>query len=86
MPHFGQLLVQRAVLLAKLGRTDDANRDLDTIVATGGKRALLRMQVYLRKNGFKDLPLDGERTAAFDQAVEACFINQACGRGLVRSL
>jgi len=70
----------------KVGRAADASRDLDAIVTTGGKRALLRMQVYLRKNGFSDLVIDGQRSAAFDSALQICFINQACGRGLIRSL
>jgi tetratricopeptide (TPR) repeat protein len=86
MPHISQLMMQRALLLVQLHRKADANLDLDAIVTAGGKRSLLRMQIYLRRNGFSDLPLDGERTAAFDSALEACFINQACGRGLVRSL
>lgn len=85
-PHQGQLFVQRAILLMRLNRADDARRDLDTITAFGGKRALLRMQIFLRKNGFTEVPVDGQRGAAFDSAVESCFINQACGRGLVRSL
>ena len=79
-------MMQRALLLVQLHRKADANLDLDAILTVGGRRSLLRMQIYLRRNGFADLPLDGERTAAFDSALESCFINQACGRGLVRSL
>lgn len=85
-PHCSQLLVQRAILLVRLGRAADANRDLDTITTVGGRPALLRLQLFLRKNGFSDLPLDGQRSAAFDDALQTCFINQACGRGLIRSL
>ena len=86
MPDITQMMMQRAILLVGLQRKADANRDLDTILTAGGKRSLLRLQVYLRKHGFRDLPLDGERTAAFDSALETCVINQACGRGLLRSL
>lgn len=86
MPHYSQLMMQRAILLVSLHREAEANMDLDAIVTAGGKRSLLRMQIYLRRNGFSDLPLDGERTQAFKSALESCFINKACGRGLVRSL
>jgi tetratricopeptide (TPR) repeat protein len=85
-PRFSQLLVQRAILLMKLDRRDDAILDLDTVVNTGGKRALLRLQLYLKKNGFSELKIDGERSNAFTKAIETCFINQACGRGLLQSL
>src|ERR1051325_6063141 len=84
--QFSQLLIQRAILLMKLNRRDDAGLDLDTIVNTGGQRALLRMQLYLKKNGFSELKIDGERSDAFTKAIETCFINQACGRGLIQAL
>jgi tetratricopeptide (TPR) repeat protein len=86
IPHYSKLMVQRAILLAQLNRTVDAGRDIDTVISSGGKRAVLRLQLFLRKNGFEDLPLDGKRTHAFDEALQACIINQACGRGLVRSI
>jgi hypothetical protein len=40
------------------------------------------MQVYLRNNGFPDLTLDGKRSQSFDDALKACFVNEACGRGI----
>lgn len=86
MPLFNELLMQRAILLVKLDRRAEASLDLDKIVSTGGKMAILRMQLYLRKNGFADLKLDGERSPAFNKAVETCFINQSCGRGLMQAL
>jgi len=85
-PQFNRLLIQRAILSMNVGRPDDATRDLDFIVGTGGPRAILRMQLYLKKNGFSDVAVDGKRSTGFDDAVKACFINQACGRGLVRSI
>lgn len=83
-PRFSQLFMQRAILLTKAGRTADANLDVDTIFRAGGKRALLRMQLFLRKNGFSKVAIDGTRSASFDSALEACFINQTCGGDLVR--
>jgi tetratricopeptide (TPR) repeat protein len=81
-PAFSDLYLQRAILFAAIGRPDDAKRDLDTVVAIGGQRAILRMQVYLRAHGFADLPIDGRRTAAFDDAMKACFVANVCWRGL----
>jgi hypothetical protein len=46
------------------------------------QRCLLRMQVHLRKSGFRDVPLDGKRTPLFDGALVACLVNQACANGL----
>jgi tetratricopeptide (TPR) repeat protein len=81
---FGDLYLQRAILLVTVGRPDDAMRDLDTIAAIGGPQALLRLQVYLRGHGFPDVAIDGKRSESFDDAIKACFVDKACGRGLVR--
>lgn len=85
-PAFGDLYLQRAILFAAIGRPDDAMRDLDSIVAIGGQRAILRMQVYLRAHGFADLPVDGRRSEAFDDAMRACFVDNVCWRGLTRQI
>lgn len=81
---FGDLYLQRAILLVEIGRTDDAMRDLDSIGAIGGPRAVLRLQVYLRGHGFSDVPIDGKRSQILDDAIKACFVNKACGRGLTQ--
>jgi hypothetical protein len=81
-PAFGDLYLQRAILFAAIGRPDDAMRDLDSIVAVGGQRAILRMQVYLRAHGFAGLPIDGKRSNAFDDAMRACFVENVCWQGL----
>jgi tetratricopeptide (TPR) repeat protein len=81
---FGDLYLQRAILLVAAGRTDEAMRDLDSIVAIGGQPAVLRMQVYLRRHGFPDVPIDGKRSDVFDDAIKACFVDKACGHGLTQ--
>jgi tetratricopeptide (TPR) repeat protein len=81
-PDLVNMYVQRALVLTRHGRPDDAKQDLETIVSLGGSRAILQMQVYLRGHGFPDLRLDGQRTDQLDTALRACFINNACGRGI----
>jgi len=85
-PSFGELYVQRAILLARLHRPDDAIRDLDTVAAIGGQRAVLRMQVYLRAHGYADLPIDGKRSAALDKAMKSCFVDNVCWQGLTQRI
>lgn len=82
--RMGELYLQRAILLVAAGRKDDGMEDLDTITKMGGPPALLRMQVYLRSHGFPDVPIDGKRSQLFDDAIKACFIDKACGRGLTK--
>jgi tetratricopeptide (TPR) repeat protein len=79
---FVNLYVQRALAFARTGKPAEAKRDLDTIVRFGGVRAVLQLQLYLRNHGFPDVKLDGARSDQLDDALQACFINDACGRGI----
>lgn len=81
-PQFTDLYIQRALALTRIGRADDARRDLDTIVKYGGIRAILRLQIFLRAHGFGDIPVDGQRTASFDSAMETCFLRDNCANVL----
>jgi tetratricopeptide (TPR) repeat protein len=86
MAFFNELYIQRAIALVHLGRESEAMRDFETVIGLGGRPAILRMQVYLRGNGFPDVPLDGQRSQALDDAVKACFVNDACGRGIAQRI
>jgi tetratricopeptide (TPR) repeat protein len=82
LPYMVDMYVQRALALTRTGQVAAARRDLDTIIKLGGPRAVLQMQIYLRGHGFPDLALDGKRSDQLDDALTACFINDACGRGI----
>jgi tetratricopeptide (TPR) repeat protein len=86
MAMFTGMYVQRAIALVRLGRHGDAMQDIDTVARLGGQQAILRMQVYLRSNGFPDVPVDGKRSGLFDDAMKSCFVDQACGRGIAERI
>jgi tetratricopeptide (TPR) repeat protein len=81
-----RLAMQRASLLVQTGRTAEAMNDLDMAVRAGGRKAVLIIQLHLRRHGFPDVPIDGQRSTMFDEAIIACFRNQACGRGVSETL
>jgi hypothetical protein len=85
-PAFSELYVRRAILLARVGRPDDAMRDIDSVVAIGSQRPILRMQAYLRAHGFAGLRIDGKRSAALDDALKACYIDNVCWPGLPQQI
>jgi hypothetical protein len=81
--RFNGLYIQRASALAQLGKTELAFKDIDRLIRAGnGPRAILRMQVYLRGHGFPGVAIDGQRSAAFDDALTKCLIDDACGGAL----
>ncbi len=85
-PSFGRLTFQRAMILASAGQRDEALKDVEYVLAAGGLRAILRLQIFLRHNGLPDVVLDGKRSAQLDEAILACFGQAACGRGLAQKL
>jgi tetratricopeptide (TPR) repeat protein len=80
--HYRELLFKRVVLLAQLRKDEEARRDMDTLLMTGGRQAVLRIQLYLRKYGFSAVRVDGQRSAEFDAAFKACLVDQVCSRGI----
>jgi tetratricopeptide (TPR) repeat protein len=82
LPSMVNLYIQRAILLTRTDRPTEARSDLEAITKLGGARAIMQMQIYLRGHGFPDLTLDGKRSDKLDDALKACFINDACGRGI----
>jgi len=86
LPHYREIMLQRALLLAQLGKREDSSRDIDALMLTGGKQAILRAQLYLRRNGFPDVRIDGERDADFDNTLRNCVLDRACGRGITRHI
>jgi tetratricopeptide (TPR) repeat protein len=79
--QFVDLLVQRALILSRLGRKPEAKIDLGSIGPIGGRRAVLQMQLYLRNHGFEEIALDGKQSDSFDDALILCFINDVCAQG-----
>jgi tetratricopeptide (TPR) repeat protein len=84
--HYREILLQRALLLARLGKREDSNRDIEVLMLSGGKQAILRVQLYLRRNGFPDVRIDGERDTEFDNTLRNCVLDRACGRGITRHI
>jgi tetratricopeptide (TPR) repeat protein len=75
-------LMQRAVVLAELKRNVEAAENATRAIELGGKRKILRLQVYLRRHGFSLLSLDGLISPALTSAIEACFGRAECREGL----
>jgi tetratricopeptide (TPR) repeat protein len=81
-PMFGnnraRVLMDRANVLFDMHRYEDATKDAVASVTAGGKPAVLRAQIMLRRHGFSDLPLDGQISDRMRQALSACFGLQSC--------
>lgn len=92
-PHYAlgnadraKLLAERARSLARLHRFADAADDMMEALSIGGSSAILRAQVFLRRNGFPEVPIDGKDAPVLRQAISACFNLNACFQGIMQSI
>ena len=69
---------QRVLVLVRLKRFADAAADMMNAINVGGRRAILRAQVYLRQNGFPETPLDGQDSSGLRAALKSCFGLNSC--------
>jgi Tfp pilus assembly protein PilF len=83
--RLGKYWQQRALLLARLKRFDDAATDMVSALMTG-KTSVLRAQVFLRQNGFPELPLNGRDSPELRSALRTCFGLQPCFQGMMRAI
>jgi len=81
-----KLLAARALSLVQLKRFSDAVNDVVAAISVGGKAAILRAQVLLRRHGFPDVPIDGENSSQLRQALSACFGLKACYQPVMRAI
>lgn len=81
-----RLLVARAQSLVHLNRFADAVKDAVAAMSVGGKTAILRAQVLLRRHGFPDVPIDGENSAQLRQALGACFGLKTCYQPIIQAI
>jgi tetratricopeptide (TPR) repeat protein len=81
-----KLLMARANALVKLKRFDDAAHDAAAAVKLGGRRAVLRAQIELRRNGFPELALDGENSPTLSKALTLCFGFEICFQAIQHAI
>jgi tetratricopeptide (TPR) repeat protein len=69
---------QRAFVFVHLKRFADAATEMANALDAGGRPAVLRVQIFLRHNGFPQTPLDGRDSDGLRQSLQACFGLNSC--------
>jgi tetratricopeptide (TPR) repeat protein len=70
--------MQRAFLLVHQKRFVDAASEMADALNAGGKPAVLKVQIFLRHNGFAQTPLDGRDSSVLRESLKSCFGLDAC--------
>jgi len=85
-PERARLLARRARSLVNLQRLKDASGDMMEALSIGGNTAILRAQVFLRRHGFPEVPIDGKDALALREAIASCFSLKACFQGIIQGI
>jgi len=83
--QLGAPLMERAKILVRAKRFADAATDMSAAIAQGGKRTVLKAQLFLRHNNFPEVPLDGRVSPELRTALQSCFALNACTQGVMRA-
>jgi tetratricopeptide (TPR) repeat protein len=67
-----------AMLRAALGDGAAAGEVFRDIIRTGKLQAILRIQVFLRNQGFDEVVIDGKPGPALDKALDRCLTQKSC--------
>jgi tetratricopeptide (TPR) repeat protein len=81
-----EIMAKRAMLLAKAGSTPSAGEELRSVLARGSLKPILKVQVFLRSQGYTDVTINGRYDGATKRALDACLLDKACAPGVGQAI
>jgi tetratricopeptide (TPR) repeat protein len=72
----------RATLLFYAGRSAEAQQEFEVSLKNADKRAVLQLQLFLRRQGYKSVEITGKNSPEMFEAIKACIGQEDCKAGL----
>jgi tetratricopeptide (TPR) repeat protein len=79
-----EIMAKRAMLLTKAGAS--AGDELRSVLARGSLKPTLKVQVFLRNQGYTDVTINGKYDGPTKRALEACLLDKACAPGVGQAI
>ncbi len=73
-----RLYLQRAMLQKKRGQREKGFKDVVQAMQIAEKQSILRIQLFLRRNGYPELAITGKKSTAMVKALRVCFVTSDC--------
>ncbi len=80
------LLLKRSMVHRALFDHQSAARDMLSALKIGGRQNVLRVQIFLRRNGHPKISLSGSVSPDLEDAVARCFRSDLCADGIGHAL
>jgi tetratricopeptide (TPR) repeat protein len=86
-PELSEGLVARsAILLARSGEKSGAGDQLRSVLARGNLKSILKVQVFLRNQGYDEVAINGKYDELTSRALDACLLDEKCAIGVVQAI
>ncbi len=79
-----ELMAKRAMVLAKDGK--NGIYELQSVLARGSLKPTLKVQVFLRNQGYDEVIINGRYDDATKHALEACLSDKECAPGIGQAI
>jgi tetratricopeptide (TPR) repeat protein len=80
------LIAKRAALLAMSGAKAELGTDLQRMLENGSLKSRLKVQLFLKNQGYSRVTINGRYDDATKDALEACLQDKACAPGVGRAI
>jgi tetratricopeptide (TPR) repeat protein len=84
--YAGDITAKQAMLLAKAGAKSAAGDELRTLLTRGNLKSTLKVQVFLRNQGYTDVTINGRYDEPTKRALDACLLDKACAPGVGQAI
>jgi len=84
--HAADLTAKQAMLLAKAGAKSEAGEELRSVLARGNLKSTLKVQVFLRNQGYTEVTINGRYDEPTKRALNACLLDKACAPGVGQAI
>ena len=85
-PNADEIRTRIAMLRAKAGDSKTAQANFHDLLRSGKLQSILRVQVFLRNNGFNDIEIDGKMSATLEKALDRCLSQPDCSVAIGQSI
>ena len=75
-----------AMLRASTGRSAAAGETFRDLLRKGNLKSILRIQVFLKNQGFDAIEIDGKRSATLEKALDRCLSDPDCSLSMGQSI
>ncbi len=80
------LIASHAMMLARSGSKVEAGSELRNILARGNLKPILKVQVFLRNQGYDDVAINGKYDELTSRALDACLLDDKCAPGVGQAI